>query len=325
MVRFILLTLLFTVTAFSQEFNVRAYTDTSEYLIGDHVIVHFEIEYVKGISFAEPAFRDSISNIDFIGAGKVEQREESGKVFLRYEVVLSRFDSSDIKIPPITWYYWFGEQEDRAAFLLERNYGQDTTIMKAVSNEVNFRISAVKVNIEEDIKDIKAPVTIPLDWKLILLFVLIVLLLIAAGVYVYLKTKKRREARGAPVIILPPHVIALSSLDELEKKNLWQKGMIKDFHSEITGIIRKYFEERFGLPALELTTGETLELLNNTAEAKSVLSDAEEFLNNADLVKFAKFIPVNDVNEMMMKKAYIIVEQTIPSVQEDEEEVSNVQ
>jgi hypothetical protein len=197
--------------------------------------------------------------------------------------------------------------------------------MKAVSNEVNFRISAVKVNIEEDIKDIKAPVTIPLDWKLILLFVLIVLLLIAAGVYVYLKTKKRREARGAPVIILPPHVIALSSLDELEKKNLWQKGMIKDFHSEITGIIRKYFEERFGLPALELTTGETLELLNNTAEAKSVLSDAEEFLNNADLVKFAKFIPVNDVNEMMMKKAYIIVEQTIPSVQEDEEEVSNVQ
>ena len=47
----------------------------------------------------------------------------------------------------------------------------------------------------------------------------------------------------------------------------------------------------------------------------------EDFLTNADLVKFAKYKPIATVNEEMMKQAYLIVEKTIPKNKEDKKEV----
>ena len=50
-----------------------------------------------------------------------------------------------------------------------------------------------------------------------------------------------------------------------------------------------------------------------------------QFLNNADLVKFAKFIPLETVNKEMMTQAREIVNKTM-SIQKDEEvkEAANV-
>lgn len=317
--------ILFTTAAviYPQEFRVKAFTDTSSYMIGDYINLHFTVEHQKGFSFAEPLFRDSISDIDIIGINNPVIKENEKSVITDYHIILSRYDSSDIRIPPITFYYWKGGKKDRAAFLFDKPL-QDSTLKSAKSNEVFFRINAVKVNVQEDIKDVKQPLTIPPDWRLILLYIFAGLILAGAAFYIYRKIKRKREAlKGRQIIYIPPHVTALSSLNELEQKSLWQKGFVKEFHSEVTGIIRKYFEERFRFPSLEMTTGETIELLNRTEEAKSVIDDSIDFLNNADLVKFAKFIPMNDVNEMMLKKAYIIVERTIPA-ERNENEVSNV-
>ncbi len=62
-------------------------------------------------------------------------------------------------------------------------------------------------------------------------------------------------------------------------------------------------------------------------EMHRVLEITSGFLNNADMVKFAKFIPMNDINEEMMKQAYEIVNTTIPKPQPEPvvtEEVNNV-
>ena len=100
---------------------------------------------------------------------------------------------------------------------------------------------------------------------------------------------------------------------------------MKEYHSNITGIIRGYFEERFNLPALELTTSEQMQQLKRVPSAENILSITNEFLNNADLVKFAKFIPLPSVNEAMMKQAKEIVNSTIPKEPAlVEEEVQNV-
>jgi hypothetical protein len=324
MVKLFLLFFMLVINLYPQDFKVEAFTDTSEYLIGDHIKVNYIVDHDKGISFAEPAFRNIIKDMDFISSGLAARSEEKGRIISKYEVVVSRYDSADVRIEPATWYYWFGDQKDKAAFLMDEYHAEDTTVMRAKSNEVNFRVSAVKVNVEEDIKDIKAPLSMPPDWRLILIYSVIGLLIIAIAVYLYKKLRKK-ETDDKPKIIIPPHIKALTALEDLERKNLWQKGEIKEFHSEITEIIRKYFEERFGLPALELTTGETMLLLSGIKDAQDIISDAEEFLSNADLVKFAKLIPINNVNENMMKKAYSIVEQTVPSDKSEEEKVTDVQ
>jgi hypothetical protein len=317
--------LLFASVIFPQEFRVKAFTDTSEYMIGDHIKLHFVVEHEKGFSYEEPSFRDSIQNIDVISVGKAVKKEVDGKIETSYDIVLSRYDSSDIIINPITFYYWYGPQNERAPFLYDRKTEGDTLLKSSRSNEVSFRVNAVKVNIEEDIKDVKEPLTIPPDWKIIALYIIVAVIIILIAYYLYRKYRKKKgDLPEKAKIVIPPHVIALTSLGELEKKQLWQHGLIKEFHSEVTGVIRRYFEDRFELPALELTTGETVELLARKDSAKEIIGDTNEFLNNADLVKFAKFVPLNDINEMMLKKAYDIVEKTIPAGN-GTAEVENVQ
>jgi hypothetical protein len=55
-----------------------------------------------------------------------------------------------------------------------------------------------------------------------------------------------------------------------------------------------------------------MQQLKKVPSAENISSITNEFLNNADLVKFAKFIPLPSVNEAMMKQAKEIVNSTIP-------------
>jgi len=62
--------------------------------------------------------------------------------------------------------------------------------------------------------------------------------------------------------------------------------------------------------ALEMTTPEIIENIGSREVKSEVVLKTEEFLANADMVKFAKFQPMPTVNEAMMKEAYFIVDNT---------------
>jgi cell division protein YceG involved in septum cleavage len=217
-----------------------------------------------------------------------------------------------VTIPPIAVRYKIkGNKEDKVA----------------LSNPVTFNVHTVAIQQQADIKDVKDPLTIPVDWKFILLIVLIALVIMAAAYYFYLRYKKKKAELPVKkkIIRIPAHVRAMKALNSLENEKLWQKGAVKDYHSKITGIIRSYFEERFSLPALELTTAEQMQQLKKVHSAENILNITNEFLNNADLVKFAKFQPLPSVNETMMKQAKEIVTNTITKESAKvEEEVRSV-
>jgi hypothetical protein len=179
---------------------------------------------------------------------------------------------------------------------------------------------------EEEIKDVKEPITIPLDWKLIALWILVIIILGILGSYIYQRYfKKKKVESSLPVIYIPPYEKALNSLNELEQKRLWQKGAIKEYHTSITEIIRRYFEEQFFLPALELPSSEVMQHLRKKKDAQNILEITENFFNNADLVKFAKYQPMNVVNEKMMKQAIDIIKKTMPPAETSlKPEITNV-
>ena len=236
---------------------------------------------------------------------------------------MSKYDSADVTIPPIDIFYRVGKDTMSQAGIDTA----DATLKHVQTNPVKFAVRLVKVNLQKDIKDVKAPQKIPLDWKIIILWILIALIVLGVSYYLYKRYKQKKS--NQPVIKkeikLPPHVIALNSLNTLDEKKLWQNGKIKEYHSEITEIIRRYFSERFGLHALELTTSETMELLRTTKDTEIIRDITESFLNNADMVKFAKFSPLGSVNEEMMKQAVEIVEKTIPKAEPHQKpEVENV-
>jgi hypothetical protein len=110
--------------------------------------------------------------------------------------------------------------------------------------------------------------------------------------------------------VIPPDILALAQLHELEERHVWQKGEIKAFYSEATEIVRRYVEGRYGVMALEMTTDEVLDQLASLKLSKDMMSEIRTFLADADLVKFAKVIPSFSDNERVIPVALDIVEKT---------------
>jgi hypothetical protein len=308
---------------FGQSISAKASVDSTVYLIGDYIHYRIDVNYDKSIKIIPPVVEDSLKDVDLIKIDNPVYTENNESKSATFEFVLSKYDSADVIIPPIDIYYRAGRDTLSQAGIDTT----DATLKYVQTNPVQFSVRLVKVDLQKGIKDVKPPQKIPLDWKIIILWILIILIMLGVSYYLYRRYKRKKS--NQPVIRreikLPPHVIALNSLNTLNEKKLWQNGKIKEYHSEITEIIRKYFSERFNLHALELTTSETMELLRTTKDTVVIRDITESFLNNADMVKFAKFSPLGSVNEEMMTQAVEIVEKTIPKPEpEKKPEVENV-
>jgi hypothetical protein len=314
MVRFLLtaLCIFIVVNVQAQTISVVAYTDTTDYLVGDFINYEIEVVTRKNIEVISPSLPDTLSQLDLITRKEPILTEDEKTNTTVYSFILAGYDSVQAVIPPMTVKY-------RTA--------DDTSFKKLNTDSVVVHIHTVPVSTAEEIKDVKFPITIPYDWKWLLLWTAIALLIIIAGYFSYKKYKQKKLEKPVEkkIIIIPPHIKALAALEYLEKEQLWQKGFIKDYHSRITEIIRNYFEERFDLPAMELTTTETIHHLKGIKEKDIILDVTYKFLSNADLVKFAKFQPLETVNEDMMKQGKEIIQSTIPQKPViTEEEIVNV-
>ena len=303
----VLVLFFFSLNSFAQNITAKASTDKSNYQVGDYINYTIQVDYAKGMKVYQPFIKDSLSSLSIIKTENPIVSEKNGTETATYKYVISGYDSTGVTIPSIPVLY---------------QTAGDTTMHYALTNPVSFTIRTLKINPNGDIRDVKDPMTIPLDWRWIAFWILLVLILAAAVYYFYNRYKKKKLGMEPvrKVVKLPAYTIALNSLHELEDKKLWQSGKVKEYHSEITEIIRRYFEERFNLPALELTTSEAVELLKQRRETEPILDLTYNFLSNADMVKFAKFVPLSSVNEEMLKQAYEIVHKTIPEVEESNED-----
>jgi hypothetical protein len=293
---------------FAQNISAEAYADSANYLVGDYINLTVKVKYDEGIKVSNPIIKNIPKEIETINIDEPVLSEENGWQIVEFRYIVSVYDSMDVSIQGIPVGY---------------RIGNDTSLQTANTNPVSFTVHTVEVQPEEEIKDVKEPIKIPLDWRMILLYLLIALVIGSLAYFLYKKYKKKHEGEEKEEVAhkVPSYITALNNLHELEEEKLWQKGLVKEYHSRITEIIRRYFEERFYLPALELTTTEAIRRLSARYDTDEILQTTEEFLNNADLVKFAKYKPLPDLNTEMMKQAYQIIEKTIPKERESSKEV----
>ena len=303
MVKYLVLSILIIVLSFgssnSQTISARAFSDKSEYQVGDYINYTIEISHNYDLRVLKPALGELAKDIDVIKTNDPIVEETQGVKKIIYRFILSKYDSADVTIPPIPILY---------------QMGKDTTSLTVETNSVQFLVRTLPVNTQLEIKDVKPPIVIPMELLTILLILLAILLLILLALYLYRRNqkKKRKRVERKRVYVIPPHVKALTELHALEDKKLWQQGFIKEYHSGITEIIRRYFEDRFKILALESSTTEIMDQLTRVVLPENIYRTVSDFLNNADLVKFAKYKPLPSVNEEMMKQAVDIVENTVP-------------
>ena len=125
---------------------------------------------------------------------------------------------------------------------------------------------------------------------------------------------KNREALIPKPPPIPPHVIALKALEALRNRDLLEKGECGPFYTELPMILRAYLEGRFHLNAPDETTEEIVEEMSRSPELNgSQRNILQEFMRQADMVKFAKGHPDRSTMEAAFDTTRQFVEETVES------------
>ena len=156
-----------------------------------------------------------------------------------------------------------------------------------------------------DIRPIKPPVAVPDPWTWVFWIagVLLALGLLVAILLLLLKRQKQRTF----VPPLPPHARARIKLEAA----LLLIHEPRAFAIAVSDAVRVYLEERFQLRAPERTTEEFLRDLQKTSALTAPQKESlSAFLDQCDLMKFARFEPTEAALRELHESALRLVHET---------------
>lgn len=285
-IRIILILLIFPFLTFAQ---IETKTDSSNILIGDQIILSIKSNIKDIKNWKE--FQDSIANFEIISKSKIDSSKTENGWIISQEYVLTIWDSGTFFIPSI-------EIENKS------------------SDSIKVYVNNVKTNQDQEIKDIKKPINTPVTFEEAFPYILIfiALALICLLIYYFFKNKEKViEVKKVEKIIVPPYQIALDLLNTLKDKELLQQNEIKEYHTQISEIIRRYIEAGLNIQAMEIASNDILNLLEQQRiETKSI----KKVFEINDLAKFAKYKPIEIENKECLEMAILFVEQTKPKQNE---------
>lgn len=148
--------------------------------------------------------------------------------------------------------------------------------------------------------------------------VLGILALVAAIIFIVIRIKQHKPIITIPQAPpLPADVRALDALETLRQQQLWQQGRVKEYHTQLTDIVRNYLEETYSIPSTEMTSDQTLDAFHScSAYTEDASSQLQQMLQTADMVKFAKSQPQPYQHDLSMTQAVNFVKLTAPKHEE---------
>jgi len=286
------------VRAPAAELEARALTDTSDYRVGDWIAVRVELRHPPGTTF-QMLVGDSLGPYLVLDRQAFESVDST---LTHTALVVARYDSGTVALPAV---------EFLAAV------PGDSGVRRVATAPLPLTVHTLPVSAQDSLRALKDPLSIPYTLAEILIALGVLALLVAGGILLYRRLKRRAPAPAQPAVqgpVKPPHLVALEELAGLRAKRLWQQGRVKEYHTEMTEVLRRYFELRFGVNALEETTEEILSGLHNAGVREGVLESVGGILRRADLVKFATHQPTPEEHDESMTASVSVVERTRPAV-----------
>jgi len=293
----LLVCLWISASALSAQTVIKATIDSTNILIGQQTKIHLEIAADKNKQLQIPLISDTLmSGVEVLNISKIDTADiGNNRIKMKYDYLITAFDSALYLLPPF-----------------KVISGADTVS----SDQLALKVSTLAVDTVSkkfyDIKGVRTPPFVLMDYLPVILLILGILAIIALAAFIIYRLINRKSLalfkKEEPY--LPPHIRAIRRLDEIKLHKLWQAGRIKEYHSEITETLRKYIEERFGIAAMEMTSGEILSEIKKLSGSNVAYDNLKQILILADFVKFAKYNSLPDENELSMMNAYLFVNDT---------------
>lgn len=270
--------------------QIQTKVDSNNILIGDQIIFSIESTLENPAEFKK--FNDTIGPFEILYSSPIDTVRTDSLWLLKQKYTLTLWDSGTFYIPSINM------------------ESKKSDSIKVYCN------NTILTNQENEITDIKEPINVSISFREILpfLFIAIILILIVLLIIHFIKNREPHIIKEDEIEInLQPYQIAILELQKLSDKNLIKAKKIKEFHSAISEIIRRYIEDGLGLQAMELSSNEILIQL----QQKNInTSKVKELFETSDLAKFAKLKPLDSQNKECLEIAFLFVEQTKPQKNE---------
>ena len=268
---------------------------TRELTIGDPVELIVTLRYDQSTEVSPP-IADSLGPFTVLGT-EGETSEKDGDTVHQYRIKLAPFKTGNVTLPQFT-------------FLLK----EGDTIDTVSTDPFPLVVSSVLPEEMSDINGLKGPVEYPNRLPLIVGAIGAISGIGAWFLWRLLKKIRRTRESGEP--LPPPWVEALVALEKIPTREWIEKGLVKKYYYSLSEIVKRYLERRFEFNALEQTT---TEIVNHLKRNRVRLRDElTQFFTDADLVKYAKFMPALADQEVAIERARNLVRETRPSVGEVE-------
>lgn len=291
------------IPTWAETVSVSAKVDSLVLMIGEQAKVSIEAIQPEKRVLQFPVFSDTVvTGLELVSTLKPDTMPlGDGMIHVRADYVVTAFDSALIYMSgfPVV-------------------DGEETLY----TNPLTLKILDMPVDTtQQAITDIKGVYDPPFDWMrfwTIVGYVLLALIVAIAVVYIIIRLKKRKSTIGEtekPEYIDPrsAYDIAIEELEQLRQKKLWQTDRYKEYYTELTDIVRRYIHHRYGIGAMEQASEDLLaefRINKELRDKKQEISLLTSVLKLADLVKFAKWIPLADENDKAFTQTKEFIELT---------------
>ena len=220
---------------------------------------------------------------------------------------LQRFQVTDFKDSLVYDLQFFGTEETRIPELPVRLVSSnDTTVLYTNPVPVPFR--TVLQSDQESLLPLKPIFDFAAAWWP---YIAALLLLGAAAWYLYKlynekglepKPVKKKQVYSPTPFQDPLHRLG-NILSQLKGYSFSSEKDFEVFYVNLGDAIREYFEDLYRIPALESTSREILYELSRRSVDSELIDKTKAVLQEADMVKFAKFTPTEEQAEKALEKA----------------------
>ena len=245
--------------------------------------------YVEWNEFATDTLSEQI---DILKRGDlVRTADADSNTIVQQQLTLMTFDTGYVQVPSVGLTY--------------AKSVEDQLRQKAFTDPVHLYVTTITVDTTQAFRPLIPPIEHPISMKEVFPWILGVLLLVLVGLVVWFFWKRRKprvDENGVPVKgpSIPPYNKAIGDLESLKQQKLWQVGKVKEYYSGLSDIAREYIEGQFNVNAVEMTTDDILEEVEELDFDREIFGKLKDTMELSDLVKFAKYTtsPLENDNAM---------------------------
>lgn len=278
--------------------------------LSDSPTLTLTLDYEEGVTVEKPPFGESIGRFTVRDLREPLPKTDNGRVIVQQVYTLEPTEAGRLRIDPI------------AVTFADRRPQGDNAEQTVETDPLSIEVSSLlgdKTPTLADFRPPAAPVELPSSssaW----LWALGVLALVAVAAIAWRRRRKPFETgRAAKMKILTPEDLANLELDKLVASGLAASD-VKQFYIELTAIVRRYIERTTGIRAPEQTTEEFLREISRTQTfEQEVRARLRDFLEMADLVKFATHRPSSEDVDESVRRARLFIATRRPVSPTDQE------